>query len=131
MSQFLSDTPTQPWKIVDPQYRLQQLITHVGTPVLALLFTVVSPMAGFTGFCVTWLGFHLISAALLAKYGKKKKSYANAFLEVFVGATIFVLLKLVCLFILCNQRIWFIVILLFNENDCYYLWQHVLFPDKM
>jgi len=90
MSTFLSDTPTQPWKTVDPQYRMQQLGTHLGTPVLALLFTVISPMAGFTGFCVTWLAFHILSAALLAKFGKKQKSLANAFLEVFVGAAIFV-----------------------------------------
>ncbi len=95
MSQLLSDTPTQPWKIVDSQYRMQQIGTHFGTPILALLFTALSPMAGFTGFCLTWLGFHIISAALLAKYGKKKKSYANAFLEVFVGATIFVFVSFV------------------------------------
>jgi phosphate transport system permease protein len=95
MSTKLSDTPTQPWKIVDPQYRMQQLATHLGTPVLAMLFTAISPMAGFTGFCVTWLGFHILAAALLAKYGKKQKSFANAFLEVFVGATIFVFVTFV------------------------------------
>jgi len=95
MSTLLSETPTQPWKKIDPQYRLQQLGTHLGTPLLALLFTVVSPMAGFTGFCVTWFGFHILSAALLARYGKKKKSYANAFLEVFVGTTIFVFVAFV------------------------------------
>ncbi len=67
MSNLLSDTPTQPWKTVDPQYRIQQLGTHLGTPVLALLFTVITPMAGFTGFCVTWLAFHILSAGLLAK----------------------------------------------------------------
>lgn len=95
MKTNLSDTPTQPWKKVDPQVRMQQLATHLGTPVLALLFTVISPMAGFTGFCVTWLGFHILAAALLAKYGKKQKSLANAFLEVFVGATIFVFVTFV------------------------------------
>jgi phosphate transport system permease protein len=95
VSTLLSNTPTQPWKTVDPEYRFQQLATHLGTPVLALLFTVISPMAGFTGFCVTWLGFHMISAALLAKYGKKSKSFANASLEVFVGATIFVFVAFV------------------------------------
>ncbi|MEN9693001.1 MAG: phosphate transport system permease protein [Actinomycetota bacterium] len=95
MSRLLSDTPTQPWKIVDPEYRIQQLVTHLGTPLLALLFTVVSPMSGFSGFTVTWFIFHTISAGLLAKYGKKKKSFANAFLEVFVGATIFVFVSFV------------------------------------
>jgi len=95
MSKLLSDTPTQPWKTVDPEFRNQQLITHLGTPFLALLFTVISPMAGFTGFCVTWFGFHVFAAALLAKYGKKPKSYANAFIEVFVGVTIFVFVAFV------------------------------------
>ncbi len=69
MKSQLSDTPTQPWKIVDPQYRRQQLLTHLGTPVLALLFTAISPMSGFTGFTVTWFVFHTIAAGLLAKYG--------------------------------------------------------------
>lgn len=95
MSTLLSDTPTQPWKTVDPQYRMQQIATHLGTPVLAMLFTAISPMAGFTGFCVTWLGFHILAAALLAKYGKKRKSLANAFLEVFVGTAVFVFLAFV------------------------------------
>jgi phosphate transport system permease protein len=74
---------------------MQQIATHLGTPVLAMLFTAISPMAGFTGFCVTWLGFHILAAALLAKYGKKRKSLANAFLEVFVGTAVFVFLAFV------------------------------------
>lgn len=95
MKNLLSDTPTQPWKIVDRQVRLETLATHIGTPFLALFFTVISPMAGFSGFVVTWLIFHMISVTLLAKYGKKQKSLANAYLEVFVGATVFVFLAFV------------------------------------
>ncbi len=95
MSTLLSDTPTQPWKVVDKKFRSQQIGTHLGTPIFAAVFTAISPMAGFSGFVITWFMFQLISATLLAKYGNKPKSLANAYLEVFVGTTVFVFLAFV------------------------------------
>lgn len=82
--------PTEPWKVADPRFTAQQLITHLGTPVLAGLITVLSPMSGYSGFFVVWLPLHIVTAALLGKFGHRKKDFANSTIEVLMGAAIVV-----------------------------------------
>lgn len=82
--------PSEPWKIKDPTFTLQQLVTHLGTPVLAALLTVISPVSGKSGFFVVWLPLHILTAALLGKFGHRKKDFANTTLEVLMGAAMVV-----------------------------------------
>ena len=82
--------PGQPWKTRDPKFTAQQLIVHLGTPVLAAFFTILSPMSGYSGFYIVWLPMHIMAAALLGKFGYQKKSFANSTLEVMLGAAMVV-----------------------------------------
>ena len=82
--------PHEPWKVSDPLFTAQQLITHLGTPLLAALITVLSPISGYSGFFVVWLPLHVITAGLLGKYGHRKKDFANTTLEVLMGAALVV-----------------------------------------
>lgn len=82
--------PTEPWKTSDPRLRAEQLAVHLGTPVLAALTTAVSPVSGRSGFFAVWLPLHIVTAALLGRFGRKPKSFANSTLEVLLGASMVV-----------------------------------------
>lgn len=82
--------PGQPWKTRDPKFTAQQLFVHLGTPALAALITILSPMSGYSGFYLVWLPLHIATAALLGKFGYQKKTFANSTLEVLLGAAMVV-----------------------------------------
>jgi phosphate transport system permease protein len=78
----------KPWDAKDSVYRNQQLLVHVGTPLLAALVVSVTGIRGGSGLFFTWLGLHLITGALLAKYGRRKYSIANSSMQVLLVASL-------------------------------------------
>ena len=82
--------PQEPWKVADPTATAQQIVTHLGTPLLAALITVLSPVSGYSGFFVVWLPVHIVTAALLGRFGHRRKDFANSTLEVLMGAAVVV-----------------------------------------
>jgi len=85
--------PAEPWKVKDPTFTAQQLIVHLGTPLLAYIIAFVLPdvpgysIQGWSGMFAVWLPLHVVTAALLGKYGHRKKNFANSTLEVMLGAS--------------------------------------------
>ncbi|MEY4323421.1 MAG: phosphate transport system permease protein [Actinomycetota bacterium] len=82
--------PAEPWKVRDWNYIAQQLLVHLGTPVLAALITAVSPAGGKAGFFLVWVPLHLVTASLFAKFGRRKKSFGNAAVEVFMAFSLII-----------------------------------------
>lgn len=80
----------KPWDTKDKTYRYQQLLVHAGTPLFAALMVYVTGIRGGSGLFFTWLGLHLITGALLAKFGRKKYSIANSSMEVLLVASLVV-----------------------------------------
>jgi phosphate transport system permease protein len=78
----------KPWDATDSMYRNQQLLVHVGTPLLAALVVSLTGIRGGSGLFFTWLGLHLITGALLAKFGRRKYSIANSSLQVLLVASL-------------------------------------------
>ena len=78
----------KPWAATDTVYRNQQLLVHVGTPLLAALVVSVTGIRGGSGLFCTWLGLHLITGALLAKFGRRKYSIANSSLQILCFASV-------------------------------------------
>ena len=80
----------EPWKVQDPVHRAQTIAVHLATPLLASLITVLTPISGYSGFLVVWLPLHIVTAALLGRFGRRQKSFANSTLEVLLGAAMVV-----------------------------------------
>jgi phosphate transport system permease protein len=80
----------KPWDAKDSVYRNQQLLVHVGTPLLAAAVVSVTGIRGGSGLFCTWLGLHLITGALLAKFGRRKYSIANSSMQVLLVASLVV-----------------------------------------
>jgi len=78
----------KPWDAKDNSYRFQQLLVHVGTPLLAALVVFVTGIRGGSGLFFTWLGLHLVTGALLAKFGRRKYSVANSSMQVLLVASL-------------------------------------------
>ena len=78
----------KPWEAKDRTYRYQQLLVHVGTPLLAALVVYVSGIRGGSGLFFTWFGLHLVTGALLAKYGRRKYSVANSSMQILLAASL-------------------------------------------
>lgn len=78
----------KPWDATDSVYRNQQLLVHVGTPLLAVLVVALTGIRGGSGLFFTWLGLHLITGALLAKFGRRKYSIANSSMQVLLVASL-------------------------------------------
>lgn len=77
-----------PWAATDTVYRSQQLLVHVGTPLLAALVVALTGIRGGSGLFFTWLGLHLVTGALLAKFGRRKYSIANSSMQVLLVASL-------------------------------------------
>lgn len=80
----------KPWEAKDTVYRYQQLLVHVGTPLLAALVVYVSGIRGGSGLFFTWFGLHLVTGALLAKNGRRKYSIANSSMQILLVASLVV-----------------------------------------
>lgn len=80
----------KPWDAKDNTYRLQQILVHVGTPLLAVLVVATTGIRGGSGLFCTWLGLHLVTGALLAKFGRRKYSIANSTIEILLAASLIV-----------------------------------------
>ncbi len=80
----------KPWDAKDKKYQLQQLLVHVGTPILAVLVVAKTGIRGGSGLFFTWLGLHLVTGALLAKFGRRKYSIANSTIEILLAASLIV-----------------------------------------
>lgn len=80
----------KPWDAKDNKYRAQQLLVHLGTPLLAVLVVATTGIRGGSGLFFTWLGLHLITGALLAKFGRRKYSIANSTIEILLSASLIV-----------------------------------------
>jgi phosphate transport system permease protein len=80
-----SSASKTPWKQRDARSVVQQLVVHLGAPLLAAAITAISPLNGKAGFFIIWLPVHLICAVLLGKFGRRKRDAANSILEVAIG----------------------------------------------
>lgn len=80
----------KPWDAKDNTYRFQQLLVHVGTPLLALLVVATTGIRGGSGLFFTWIFLHLVTGALLAKYGRRKYSIANSSMQILLAASLVV-----------------------------------------
>ena len=85
MSSELDFKTLEPWKVRDWSYTLQQLFVHLGTPLLAAWIAAISPAQGKSGFFIIWVPLHFVTAGLFARFGKRRKSFANAAIEVFMA----------------------------------------------
>lgn len=81
-------TRNQPWKTKDKTFQIQQVLVHLGTPLLALAVVATTGIKGGSGLFFTWLILHLITGALLAKFGRRKSTIANSTIEVLMVAAI-------------------------------------------
>jgi phosphate transport system permease protein len=82
----------QPWAVRDRRTVTQALSVHIATPFIAAALVAVSPIAGKSGFFITWFFLHLITATLLGRFGRKRKSVANSIIEVGLISSVVVLL---------------------------------------
>jgi phosphate transport system permease protein len=82
--------PAEPWKVRDWTYISQQLFVHLGTPVIAALVTAIGPASGKAGFFLMWIPLHILTGSLLGRFGKRKKSFANSTLEVFMAFSLII-----------------------------------------
>lgn len=81
---------TSPWKVIDKVMLIQQLGVHLGTPLLASFITVNTGVSGYSGFLVVWLPLHLVTAALLGRFGRRQRTFADSSFEVLTGAALIV-----------------------------------------
>ncbi|MEY3407366.1 MAG: hypothetical protein RL038_427 [Actinomycetota bacterium] len=81
---------SSPWKVVDKTMLAQQLGVHLGTPLLASLITVNTGISGYSGFLVLWLPLHILTAALLGRFGKRERTFADSTFEVLTIASLIV-----------------------------------------
>lgn len=81
---------SSPWKTVDRTQLFQQLAVHLGTPLLAALITVNTGVSGYSGFLVVWLPLHILTAALLGRFGKRERGFADTTFEVLTIASLIV-----------------------------------------
>ncbi len=84
----LIDSSNRPWKVRDKSYQAQQLLVHAGTPLAAVAVVALTGIKGMSGLFFTWLFLHLITGALLARFGKRRYSIANSSLQVLMVACI-------------------------------------------
>jgi phosphate transport system permease protein len=80
----------KPWDAKDNTYRFQQLLVHIGTPLLALLVVATTGIRGGSGLFFTWICLHLVTGALLAKLGRHKYSIANSSMQILLAASLIV-----------------------------------------
>ena len=80
----------QPWAVRDRKSITQAIAVHISTPLVAALIVAKSPIVGKSGFVITWLFLHLITATLLGRFGRKRKTVANSILEVGLVASVLV-----------------------------------------
>jgi phosphate transport system permease protein len=80
----------KPWDAKDSTYRLQQLLVHAGTPLLAVLVVATTGIRGGSGLFFTWLCLHLVTGALLAKFGRRKYTIANSTFEILLTAILII-----------------------------------------
>lgn len=80
----------QPWAVRDRKSITQAIAVHISTPLIAALIVAKSPIVGKSGFVITWLFLHLITATLLGRFGRKRKTVANSILEVGLVASVLV-----------------------------------------
>ena len=90
MSLATEFTPQEPWKVRDWSYISQQLFVHLGTPVVAALIAAMSPANGKAGFFLIWVPLHVLTAAAFGRYGRRKKSFANSTIEVFMAFSLII-----------------------------------------
>lgn len=81
----------QPWAIRDRRAVAQAVAVHVSTPLIAAAIVAYSPIVGKSGFFITWFFLHLFTAALLGRFGRQRKSFANSVLEVGLMASVILL----------------------------------------
>lgn len=86
---------TRPWRSIDKGVLSQQLLVHLGTPILAMLVTINTGISGYSGFLVVWLVLHLVTASLLGKFGKRKRAISDSIFEVLSSAAVLVFLLFV------------------------------------
>lgn len=82
----------QPWKFRKLSERFTIVSIHIATPLLAAAIVMYSPIRGKSGFAFTWLLLHLITSVLAGRFGIRRKSAANAVLEVFMSASVIIFL---------------------------------------
>lgn len=85
----------QPWRSIDKTVLAQQLVVHLGTPVLAMLITINTGISGYSGFLVVWFFLHLLTASLLGKFGKRKRAVSDSIFEVLASAAVIAFLLFV------------------------------------
>jgi phosphate transport system permease protein len=85
MSMVTEQIPQEPWKVRDWNYIGLQLLVHIGTPIVAAFLTAISPANGRAGFFLLWVPLHVVVAALFGRFGRRKKSFANSTIEVFMA----------------------------------------------
>jgi phosphate transport system permease protein len=80
--------PSQPWRVIDKVSVTQQLVVHLGTPVIAMFITINTGISGYSGFILVWFLLHLATASLLGKFGKRKRSVSDSIFEVLASASV-------------------------------------------